>query len=158
MYDAIVYANVHLRKIELKRAHVHFLKGEKPKVVKEELPDVDKKQINLDSLYIEGLNGFSIGKIELSDFNFDVIDLLQDSVTLEQKKLGLEIKGIALNKLSDTGEYFSLDLEDAVIELPKQKINLPGGYYALSFKLYLIQSLFLILEDILSLDLKNNLI
>lgn len=129
LYDAIVHQDIHLRKIELKNAHVFLLQGKAPKIQETEKVDKESKKFNPDSIFIKGLGGLSLHKIVFTDYNLDLIDLEKDEVLLKQRKLGFEITGIKMDKLSDTTDLFDLNVEDALIEFPKQKINLPGGNY-----------------------------
>ena len=73
-------------------------------------------------------------KIEFKKFKVYVVDLETEEIIREQKNLGIEIRGIELDKISDSLDLFMLNTDAAVIEFPKQEFNLPGGYYKLGFK------------------------
>ena len=131
LYDAVVHQDVQLRKIELKKAHIQILKGKKIDTPKKVQTPEEKAKFNPDSIFIAGLQGFKIDKIEFKKFKVHVIDLETGEIIREQKNLGAEVRGIELDKISDSLDLFTLNTDAAVIEFPKQEINLPGGYYKL---------------------------
>ena len=134
IYDAVVHQDVQLRKIELKKAHIQILKGKKIDTPKKVQTPEEKAKFNPDSIFIAGLQGFKIDKIEFKKFKVYVVDLETEEIIREQKNLGIEIRGIELDKISDSLDLFMLNTDAAVIEFPKQEFNLPGGYYKLGFK------------------------
>lgn len=134
IYDAVVHQDVQLRKIELKKALIQILKGKKIDTPKKVQTPEEKTKFNPDSIFIAGLQGFKIDKIEFKKFKVYVVDLETEEIIREQKNLGIEIRGIELDKISDSLDLFTLNTDAAVIEFPKQEFNLPGGYYKLGFK------------------------
>jgi len=93
---------------------------------------IDKKPINLDSIYIDKINGFKIDKFSLNDVQFNIIDSVTKKNVFDHKPVSLNLDGFQLKKVKD--QQFKLmpinknfRVNDIEIELPKKSYKLNIG-------------------------------
>jgi len=130
LYNAVTSQNININKILFKKAKFKFYVGNKSK--KETEVNNDKK-INIDSIYVKGIDGIDIGKIEFSKCKFEIYDLVKEQVVLKNEELEFEIKDFYLIELEGDNDYFRLQLDNVKVELIKEKFMIPGGNYYLRF-------------------------
>jgi len=126
LYKVVASQDIIINKILFKNANFKLYVGNKSK---KETRVGDDKKINIDSIYMKGLNGIEIGKIEFTKCKFEIYDLVKEQVVIKNKDLRFEVKDFYLNELEGNNDYFSLNLDNVKIELLKQKFNVPGGNY-----------------------------
>jgi len=100
----------------------HFSNGEEPP------SDQPHKPIRLDSISLKELNGFQLDVIEVSNLKIQMIDIVTDEITFENKPLNFEVTGMKLEevsenifKLSPVKESF--DISSINVEFPNVKYN-----------------------------------
>ncbi|PLW96208.1 MAG: hypothetical protein C0591_09290 [Marinilabiliales bacterium] len=130
LYKAITSKDININKILFKGADLKLIIGEKPKRSKEVNT---KKEFNIDSIYMKGLDGISIGKIEFLKSKFEIYDLVKDQVIIKNTDLKFELRDFYLKELEGNNDYFSLHLENLECELLKEEFAVPGGNYYLNF-------------------------
>lgn len=98
----------------------HFTNDELPP------PQKTEKPLRPDSIYLENMNGFKLDMIIVSNLKVQMIDVIENKVTFENKPLNFEITGIELDKVSDhtfkiTSIKESFDISNINVELPNVK-------------------------------------
>lgn len=130
LFKAITNKDININKILLKRAEFRLIIGDNSKERKE----VDtKKEFNIDSIYMKGIDGISIGKIEFLNCRFEIYDLIKDQSIIKNNDLRFELKDFYLKELDGDNDYFSLHLDHLECELLKEEFIVPGGNYILTF-------------------------
>lgn len=130
LFKAITNKDININKILLKSAEFRLIIGEKSKGRKE----VDiKKEFNIDSIYMKGLDGIGIGKIEFLKCKFEIYDLIKDQSIIKNNDLRFELKDFYLKELDGDNDYFRLQLDHLECELLKEEFVVPGGNYILNF-------------------------
>ena len=130
LYKAVTSQDISINKILFKNAKFKFYVGNKSK---KETKVGDDKKINIDSIYIKGIDGISIGKIEFTKCKFEIYDLVKEKVVIKNEELEFEIKDFYLIELEGNNDYFRLQLDNVKVELTKEKFMVPGGNYYLNF-------------------------
>lgn len=134
IYKALTSKNIDIRKILFKKAEVKIYLGKKS----EKSAEKPEKEMNTDSIFIKGLNGIEIGRIEFSKCKLEVIDLVSDIQIVHSEDLELKIGGIQLKELESQNDYFKIDIDRFRVEILNERINLPNGNYYMTFdRLYL---------------------
>ncbi len=128
--DAISKGSIRLRTILFKKADLTIILGKKPE---KKVPKKASSGLDIDSIYIAGLNGVSIGSIEFRKSKLEIYDLVKEKVLLKNEDLRFELKDFSLEELEGNNDYFSLHLEDAKLEMKNEKFLIPGGNYYLEF-------------------------
>ncbi len=130
LFEAISSQTIILRKILFKKAHLKMIFGKKPKI---KPPIKEQTKLDIDSIYIAGIDGIEIGSIFFDRCKLEIYDLVNDKVLLENNELEFEIKDFYLQELEGDQDYFSLHLENIKLDLKKEKFMIPGGNYSLFF-------------------------
>lgn len=130
LYEAITSKKINVNKILFKDASCKLLFGKKPKNKKK---TDDDKEFNIDSIYMKGLDGISIGKIEFLRSKFEIFDLITNQLIINNEDLRFELNDFYLEELEGDNDYFSLHLENLKFELLKEEFSVPGGNYILNF-------------------------
>ncbi len=133
LFDAIVDGKIDVRRILIKNAKVQLLVGKskkkKPKAVEE-----GKKKFRIDSIRIEGLSGINLGKFDLKNFKIEILDVVENKIISENKRLDIDIVGIESVKLEGEDNYFAFHAKNAELNLSEEEFNLPGGNYKISIE------------------------
>jgi hypothetical protein len=117
--------DINIDKILFKKAKLKIYVGKKPEQHKEKPESV----INLDSIYMKGMDGVMIGGIEFIKCQFEVYNLEKDQLVISSNDLEVEISEIALKELDGNNDYFKLHYKNIEVTLEEEKINLPDGNY-----------------------------
>jgi len=90
---------------------------------------IDKKPINLDSIYIDKINGLKIDKFNLNNIQFNVVDTITQKFVFTHKPVNLDLDGFQLKKVKD--QQFKLmpiskvfEIDDIEIEFQKKGYKL----------------------------------
>jgi hypothetical protein len=129
IYKALTSKDIDVRKILFKKAELKIYLGKKP----DKRPEKVENKMNPDSIFIKGIDGIVIGRIEFTKCKLEVIDLVNDIQIVQSEDLELEIDGIQLTELEGQSNYFKIDVDHLSIELLNERINLPNGYYYMTF-------------------------
>ncbi|RLD88101.1 MAG: hypothetical protein DRJ02_04715, partial [Bacteroidetes bacterium] len=131
IYQAITSQSIDLRNILFKNAEMTVIMGKKSKNKPKELKQQGK--LNIDSIYIAGINGIEIGAIKFRNCKLHIYDLVNDKMMLENREMEFEITDFYLEELEGNQDFFSLHLEDVKLDLKQEKFMIPGGNYSLYF-------------------------
>ena len=131
IYQAITSQSIDLRNILFKNAEMTVIMGKKSKNKPKELKQQGK--LNIDSIYIAGINGIEIGAIKFRNCKLHIYDLVNDKMMLENREMEFEITDFYLEELEGDQDFFSLHLEDVKLDLKQEKFMIPGGNYSLYF-------------------------
>jgi len=101
-----------------------FSDGQKVKSVEK------KKPIKLDSILIKDIGGFKLNMIKVSNLKFQVIEIVTDKVTFENKPMSFELSGFKLEKV-DVQIFKLLPVGD-VFEMSNINVNFPDKKYDFS--------------------------
>jgi hypothetical protein len=102
----------------------HFTNGEKQTAAKA------KKRINLDSIHIKELMGFQLDVIKVTNLKAQVIHVIDNDLSFENKPLSFEVSGF---KLEETvPNYFKLLPIEEVFEMTRIKVEFPKINYHFS--------------------------
>lgn len=135
IYDALVDADVHIRKIELKRAKIKIYKGKKSGTPKEEKPEGQPKiSLDPDSIYLKGINGLNIGSFVLMNNDVEVYDLEAEKTITSNKLSHFEVSKFYFDKHPDQENLFSINADELKITLEDEEFLTPDGYYKLKIK------------------------
>ena len=130
LFKALSSQTISLRKILFKKAHLRMIVGKKPKI---KTPKEKLARLNIDSIYIAGIDGVDIGSIAFESCKLEIYNLENNKVMLENQELEFTIKDFYLKELDGNQNYFSLHLENIKLDLNNEKFMVPGGNYSLYF-------------------------
>ena len=102
----------------------HFTNGEK------QANDKAKKRINLDSIHIKELMGFQLDVIKITNLKAQVINVINNELSFENKPLSFEISGFRLEETAPN--YFKLLPIEEVFEMTRIKVEFPKIKYHFS--------------------------
>lgn len=134
MKNAITEKEIDIRKILFKNAALQLIVGKKKTTKKPAIDQEVDKEFQIDSIQIEGLNGIKLGKFELSNFSFEIINAQSNEIVLDNKDLNLIVAGVNLIKLSGDGDFFRLQAKNGYVELTEENLKLPGGLYQIAMQ------------------------
>ena len=129
-YEAVSEKNISLNTILFKKANLTVILGKKPDKKK---PEKEPVKLNIDSIYIAGISGISIGSIQFKKSKLEIYDLVNEKVLLKNEDLKFELNDFSLDELEGNNNYFSLHLEHAKLELINEEFMVPDGNYFLKF-------------------------
>ena len=96
----------------------------------------DKKtanHFNIDSIVLQGISGANLNKFQVKNFGLNVIDIKLSDTIFRTKSLNILIQDIALIKNESDSSSFRLAIEDFNLRMSKERFDLPGDKYILSF-------------------------
>ncbi len=137
LYKAIVLGEIYARKIEIRKANIRIDKGPKPSKTVEETEAKNNDKINLDSIYIKGLNKINLHEIDLVNCKLEIFDLAKDEKLFSTGSLDLSLHSVDFVTYPDNPNVFRMEFSKFKAELSTQSLMLPGGWYNLDInKLY----------------------
>ena len=89
-----------------------------------------KKLVELDSIQLKELNGFQLDLINVTNLKVQMIDLVNNKVSFENKPLNFEVSGFKLEQT--TPNYFKLAPVKDVFEMTRIKVEFPQIKYHFS--------------------------
>lgn len=92
--------------------------------------ELNKKPMQLDSIFLKELNGFRLENIKITNLKVQLIDINKNLITFENRPLSFEVTGIKLEELSES--YFKLSPLEEIFEITRIKIDFPKIKYHFS--------------------------
>ena len=89
----------------------------------------DKSKLSLDSIYIEGLESINLNNIDFELFSYTTIDVKTNDTIFSLQGNSFEIDGLALEKTTNSDNYFVLNTEKLALKMQQQRINLSNANY-----------------------------
>ena len=86
--------------------------------------------INLDSIYLEDINGFKIDKLNFSNIEYQIYDISTNEITFKTSPISFQSNGFVLENIKP--HLFRLQLIDDEFKLAKININFEDKKYRLS--------------------------
>jgi hypothetical protein len=134
LFDYLFDKAINVGGIIISDAEVYSYKSiNEPKIIHTTEIVKKPKPFKLDSIRLKKINGVNINIVDIKNFSFVTINLLNNDTTFAAKKLEINTTGIKLVKNKGLNSTFKLKLNNAKINLKNETINLPGGKYLLSF-------------------------
>jgi hypothetical protein len=93
-------------------------------------PVKKSKNLNLDSIAIQGIGGFELDRVKVSNLKFQVVDVENNKITFENKPMSFALSGF---KLEDTGDQiFKISAVDDIFEMTTINVDFPKEKYSFS--------------------------
>lgn len=148
LYKALVDRYISLRKIQFKEAHVTFYKGKKPK--EDTKNESVEKVFRTDSIFIQGLDGIDLTKIEFNKCKIDVFDLVEEKYIMQSGEVDLQLTEVDLIERPEKNDVFKMGFDHFKLKLSIDEFKLPGGWYNLQIKHFLFSKVdsSLIIKDL----------
>lgn len=157
LYDVITEGKIDLRRILIRNAKVQLLVGKSQQKNSEPVEE-GKRKFKIDSIQIEGISGIKLGKFDLKNFKLEVLDVVENKIISENKRLDIDIVGIESVILEGEGNYFAFHARNAELNLSEEELILPGGNYKISLKnlkMNLADSLLVITDFVLKPQIED---
>ena len=90
------------------------------------------KPMDLDSIYIEKINGFEIDRFDFNNVRYTVVDSLTHKIVFQHKPASFGLNGFQLKKVKD--QIFKIELIDEVFKINDIILNVANENYKLSIK------------------------
>lgn len=150
VFDLLLDKFANVGEFVIKGAKIEmFTDGKKSPAESKDVQKTNPK-FSLDSIPIKGIGGGEIGKVVLSDFGINVINIEKEDTVFSARSLNLTIDGISLLKNDGDSVSFNLKVNDLDVKMENEQFLLPGGKYLLSFgeMHYKMQDSLLIFNDL----------
>ena len=95
--------------------------------IKQKSKGSDENTLNLDSLFVQEINGFELRHIQMKNMKVQFIDVTTGDLTFQNNPFNFEVSGFKLAPKG--GQYFSLEPVKKDFEIAKIKIEIPDKKY-----------------------------
>ena len=128
LIKALFSNNIYVSLLDVNGLVIEKITNPKKKVEQ----NTPNKSFDIDSIYLEKINGFEINKIHFSEFQYQISDIISNEITFQTDPISLKSNGFMLESVAT--HLFKLKLIDDTFELNNITIDFSDQNYQLGIE------------------------